>query len=37
VADDRFEIELGSRRVRVPASFDADALRRVLAIVAEGS
>src|SRR5438477_8407160 len=26
--DDRFEIELGGRRVRVPPSFDADALRR---------
>ena len=30
-ADDRFEIELGGRRVRVPPSFDADALRRLLA------
>jgi hypothetical protein len=30
-ADDRFEIELGDRRVRVPPSFDADALRRLLA------
>jgi hypothetical protein len=29
--DDRFEIELGGRRVRVPPSFDADALRRLLA------
>jgi hypothetical protein len=32
-ADDRFEIELGGRRVRVPPSFDADALRRLLAVL----
>ena len=31
VSDDRFEIELGGRRVRVPPSFDAEALRRLLA------
>jgi hypothetical protein len=30
-ADDRFEIELDGRRVRVPPSFDPDALRRLLA------
>jgi hypothetical protein len=33
--DDRFEIELGGRRVRVPSSFDADALRRLLAALEE--
>ncbi len=30
-ADDRFEIELGGRRVRVPPSFDVEALQRLLA------
>lgn len=35
VADDRFEIEVGGRRVRVPATFDSEALRRLLAVVAE--
>jgi len=35
-ADGRFEIELpGGRRLRVPAAFDADALRRLLAIFDE--
>jgi transposase len=33
-ADLRFEIELaGGRRLRVPATFDGDALRRLLAIL----
>jgi hypothetical protein len=32
---DRFEIELGGRRIRVPASFDSDALRRLLAALEE--
>jgi hypothetical protein len=36
-ADDRFEIELGSRRVRIPPSFDADALRRLIAALEEAS
>jgi hypothetical protein len=36
--DERFEIELGaSRRLRVPASFDADALRRLIAVLEEAS
>lgn len=35
-ADSRFEIELGQgRRVRVPVGFDAEALRRLLAIFDE--
>lgn len=33
--DDRFEIEVGGRRVRVPPSFDVDALRRLLAALEE--
>jgi len=37
VADDRFEIELGGRRVRVPPSFDVGALRRLLAVLEEAS
>jgi hypothetical protein len=35
--DDRFEVELGGRRVRVPPSFDPDALRRLLAVLEEAS
>ena len=35
VADDRFEIELGGRRVRVPPSFDVDSLRRLLSALEE--
>jgi transposase-like protein len=35
VADDRFEIELNGRRVRVPPSFDVEALRRLLAALEE--
>jgi hypothetical protein len=36
VGDGRLEVELGNgRRVIVPASFDAEALRRLLAVVAE--
>jgi transposase len=35
VAHDRFEIELGGRRVRVPPSFDAEALPRMLAALEE--
>lgn len=35
MADDRFEIELGSRRVRVPPSFDVDSLRRLLTALEE--
>ena len=38
VADSRFEIELPSgRRLRVPVSFDEDALRRLLGLFAETS
>jgi hypothetical protein len=37
VGDDRFEIELGGRRVRVPPSFDADALRRLITLLEEAS
>jgi transposase-like protein len=32
-ADTRFEIELGGRRVRVPASFDETGLRRLLRVL----
>jgi hypothetical protein len=32
-ADMRFEIELGGRRVRVPASFDETGLRRLLRVL----
>lgn len=36
VDDDRFEIDLGAgRRLRVPATFDAEALRRLLAVLQE--
>jgi hypothetical protein len=36
--DERFEIELGaSRRLRIPASFDADALRRLIAVLEDAS
>jgi hypothetical protein len=31
VSDDRFEIQVGDRRVRVPSTFDSEALRRLLA------
>ncbi len=32
--DDRFEVELaGGRRVRVPGTFDSDALRRLIAVL----
>jgi hypothetical protein len=31
VTDDRFEIQVGDRRVRVPPTFDSEALRRLLA------
>ncbi len=32
--DDRFEVELaGGHRVRVPGSFDVDALRRLIAVL----
>ena len=37
VGDDRFEVELGGRRVRVPPSFDADALRRLITLLEEAS
>lgn len=34
VADSRFEIELGNdRRLRVPATFDASALKALLAVL----
>lgn len=34
--DERFEVELGhGRRVRVPASFEAEALRRLLLVLEE--
>lgn len=32
-ADTRFEIDLGGRRVRVPASFDETVLRRLLRVL----
>jgi transposase-like protein len=32
-ADTRFEIEVGGRRVRVPASFDETGLRRLLRVL----
>ncbi len=32
-ADTRFEIEVGGRRVRVPASFDDGSLRRLLRVL----
>jgi hypothetical protein len=35
VTDNRFEIVLGDRSVRVPPSFDADALGRLLAALGE--
>jgi hypothetical protein len=36
--DDRFELELaGGRRLRVPATFEAEALRRLLAVLEERS
>lgn len=35
VEEDRFEIEVGGRRVRVPPSFDVEALRRLLAVLEE--
>jgi len=31
VVDDRFEIQVGDRRVRVPPTFDSEALRQLLA------
>ncbi|MGO9835682.1 MAG: hypothetical protein ACLP1X_15865, partial [Polyangiaceae bacterium] len=31
MSDDRFEIQVGDRRVRVPSTFDSEALRRLLA------
>jgi hypothetical protein len=37
VTDERFEIELGGRCVRVPPSFDAAALRRLIAVLEERS
>ena len=38
VTDGRFELELArGRRVRVPASFDAEALRRLLVLLEEGT
>lgn len=38
VPDARFELELArGRRVRVPASFDAEALRRLLVLLEEGT
>lgn len=33
IADERFEIAVGSARVRVPRSFDAEALSRLLAVL----
>ena len=36
IGDSRFEIELpGERRLRVPAGFDAEALRRLLKLLSE--
>jgi len=35
VDDERFELVIGGRRVRVPPSFDEDALRRLLAVLEE--
>lgn len=38
VADGRFEVELGrGRRVRVPASFDVAALRRLVSVLEEAT
>jgi hypothetical protein len=34
-SDDRFEVEVGGRRVRVPPSFDAESLRRLLSALEE--
>jgi hypothetical protein len=38
IGDSRFEIELpGERRLRVPAGFDAEALRRLLKLLSEAA